>query len=84
MQSAVDLALKALTNENFKQLQDSIDLGLSCFQDWGLVSDKALSLGQELIHAGALAFKPTGSGGGGYIIALWEKSPPEKWGKIIY
>jgi mevalonate kinase len=31
---------------------------------------------RQLLEAGACAIKPTGSGGGGYILSLWQKDPP--------
>ena len=29
-----------------------------------------------LKNAGAIAVKPTGSGGGGFVVSLWDKQPP--------
>jgi mevalonate kinase len=33
-----------------------------------------------LMSAGALAVKPTGSGGGGHVISYWAKEPPSNLG----
>jgi mevalonate kinase len=49
----------------------AIETASSCFQDWGLISP---ALDQEMKRRrdqGALAVKPTGSGGGGYVLSLW-------------
>ena len=46
-----------------------------CFFQWGLVSD-SLQLHMNLLQqAGAVALKPTGSGGGGYVLSLWNREP---------
>lgn len=42
-----------------------------CFQQWGLVTPSLERHMQTLRDEGALAVKPTGSGGGGYAISLW-------------
>jgi mevalonate kinase len=33
---------------------------------------------EMLKKAGAVAVKPTGSGGGGYVLSLWTTQPPEE------
>lgn len=48
----------------------------NCFEQWGLVTDTVKSHQQKLIDSGALAVKITGSGGGGYVVSLWETQPP--------
>lgn len=48
----------------------------NCFEQWGLVTDTVKSHQQKLIDSGALAVKLTGSGGGGYVVSLWETQPP--------
>lgn len=52
----------------------------NCFEQWGLVTDNVKSHQQKLIDAGALAVKLTGSGGGGYVVSLWESQPPKDLG----
>ena len=47
-----------------------------CFESWGLITPDMSSIIQNLYQRGALAVKPTGSGGGGYLLSLWET--PEK------
>lgn len=54
-----------------KVIQDASD----CFKSWGLVSENLQQHMQKLLEAGALAVKPTGSGGGGYVLSLWEEVP---------
>lgn len=49
----------------------SLDLAQSCFLDWGLVPQEAQKHIDQLMAAGALSCKMTGSGGGGYILSLW-------------
>lgn len=56
----------------WKQL---IELAHGCFQQWGLVNPIVEQHEQVLKKSGALAVKLTGSGGGGYMLSLWE-SPP--------
>lgn len=47
----------------------------SCFAQWGLVSEGLQQHMNILAQAGALAVKPTGSGGGGFVLSLWDKNP---------
>lgn len=82
MQSSVELACAALkydTPEARGQLVQAINGAAECFQQWGLVSE---SLHQHMVmlrQAGACALKPTGSGGGGYVVSLWnDRLPPEQ------
>ena len=36
----------------------------------------------HLLSSGAIAVKPTGSGGGGFVLSLWEKRPRDELGLI--
>ncbi|WP_051056750.1 mevalonate kinase [Pseudobdellovibrio exovorus] len=45
----------------------------NCFEQWGLVTENVKKHQKTLLDAGALAVKLTGSGGGGYVLSLWEK-----------
>jgi len=58
------------------RLAHSMNQAAACFRQWGLVSYTLENHMQSLREAGALAVKPTGSGGGGYVVSLWEKEPP--------
>lgn len=80
MKSAVDLAEFALKQksqgEGLAHLTQSIKLAASCFQQWRLAEGDVESHMQDLYKKGALATKPTGSGGGGYVLSLWRDVPP--------
>ena len=47
-----------------------------CFEKWGLVNHAVEAHAGQLREAGALAVKLTGSGGGGFMLSLWNQSPP--------
>ncbi len=70
-------ALADKTPTALMMLADAINKAADCFQQWGLVSESLQQHMQSLLNAGAIAVKPTGSGGGGYVVSLWEKTPPE-------
>ncbi len=85
MAEAVSLSLKALFEQTMdsttdvlrmKHLRQAIDLAYSCFLDWGLCEGLCGQHMEELKRKGAIAVKPTGSGGGGYVVSLWESEPP--------
>jgi len=57
-------------------LCEAINSAADCFTQWGLVSESLQQHMLRLHDAGAIAVKPTGSGGGGYVISLWESPPP--------
>ncbi len=78
MQESVRLAKHALehkTPEAQEQLAHAINLANHCFFQWGLVSERLQQHMQMLKHNGAIAVKPTGSGGGGFVLSLWNHSP---------
>ncbi|MCB0421711.1 MAG: hypothetical protein KDD61_11995 [Bdellovibrionales bacterium] len=80
MQNAVELAQKALTfdsEKGFESLAAAIDQANQCFESWGLISPELRSHMNMLKDSGAVSFKPTGSGGGGYVLSLWRDGPPE-------
>jgi mevalonate kinase len=56
-------------------LEQAINKAADCFYQWQLVSESLQQHMQRLIAAGALAAKPTGSGGGGFVLSLWDKQP---------
>ncbi len=79
MASSVSLAKDALQQslpESQTMLAQAINSAADCFQQWGLVSESLQQHMLQLHDAGAIAVKPTGSGGGGYVISLWESPPP--------
>ncbi len=54
----------------------AIQKARSCFETWGLTEGAVAREMQQMMDLGALAVKPTGSGGGGYILSLWAQEPP--------
>ncbi|MCB0349866.1 MAG: hypothetical protein KDD38_01705 [Bdellovibrionales bacterium] len=79
MREAVELAEKslAMNRENgFTLLAQSLDKARDCFYQWELCDGALDQHMRELSQAGAYAVKPTGSGGGGYVLSLWQNEPP--------
>ncbi|MFY7697450.1 MAG: mevalonate kinase [Legionella sp.] len=76
MSQSVLLAKKALSHpfsERLDMLAAAINSAADCFRKWGLISKSLEQHMAHLLEQGALAVKPTGSGGGGYVISLWGK-----------
>ncbi len=65
-------ALSEKTEKSFSLLQQAIQLSGSCFEDWELTQGVVKDHMNKLAKSGASAVKPTGSGGGGYVLSLWE------------
>lgn len=70
-------ALEKYTPDSQQLLSNAMNKAANCFHQWGLVSESLQRHMEHLSEAGALAVKPTGSGGGGYVISLWGSEPPE-------
>lgn len=49
-----------------------------CFEKWSLLTENVKQHQKLLIDQGALAVKLTGSGGGGYVLSLWDGEPSTK------
>ena len=79
MTESVMLAQQALnqTDHGEALLTNAITQAANCFRQWGLVSESLERHMLNLTEAGALAVKPTGSGGGGYVVSLWKSTPPK-------
>ncbi len=69
-------ALSSKEADNIDLLAEGIDQAATCFHQWGLTEGAAEKHMTWLQDQGALAVKPTGSGGGGYILSLWDEEPP--------
>ena len=79
MQESVQ-SLKTLLMSSDSNLIDwikAIKKSNNCFEQWGLVTEAVKKHQDLLLENGALAVKLTGSGGGGYVLSLWESAPPE-------
>ena len=78
MSFAVEAARAALLRAgDLAGLASAIDRGARVFEAWGLSGGDLGEHLEGLREAGAIAVKPTGSGGGGFALSLWSKEPPE-------
>jgi mevalonate kinase len=86
MAEAVQLAeraLKSSKSDGLPLLIKAIETADSCFRQWGLVEGALHAHLEALNGSGALASKPTGSGGGGFTMSLWADEPtPEIQAKL--
>lgn len=75
MQAAVLAAKQALENpfhqHSHNHLAQALQQARTCFENWGLITPDLQQHMESLCAQGAAAVKPTGSGGGGYVISLW-------------
>lgn len=84
MAAAVDLAMQVLLKNDGQStsvstgLISAINQAAHCFHQWGLDDGLVREEMDLLRDHGALAVKPTGSGGGGFILSYWQNDPPEK------
>lgn len=68
-------ALEKNTPHSLSELAEAMQQAAHCFKEWGLISETLQQHMQMLLDLGALAVKPTGSGGGGYVVSLWDNPP---------
>lgn len=82
MKEAVIEAKQALEMQSKQQglekLTSAIKKAESCFSQWGLSKGELGEHIDSLYKKGALAVKPTGSGGGGYVLSLWDSDPNDE------
>ena len=78
MASSVNLLMQALESPQVlvEELANGMKMANDCFKDWGLITAHMQQITDELYKRGALAVKPTGSGGGGYLLSLWHQPMP--------
>ena len=83
MQQASVKALQSFEQETLTEaerltlLTQSIEDALQCYQQWGLVNGSLKEHIALLQSHGAIAVKPTGSGGeGGHVLSLWAGDIP--------
>lgn len=76
MANSVHQAQDALANQSLSKLAEAINQACQCFEQWKLITPSLKTHISVLREAGAIAVKPTGSGGGGHMISLWESPPP--------
>ena len=78
MIDAVFECKQALEENNVNALNNlavAMNKAANCFSQWGLVSESLQQHMNHLFSKGALAVKPTGSGGGGFVLSLWQEEP---------
>lgn len=79
MKNSVEKCIESLLMESseksFDLLRKSFSLGQDCYTQWGLVPENVSQSIKKLKSYGAIECKLTGSGGGGYILSLWDESP---------
>lgn len=82
MQGIVEKSTQILTTpekpESFQELSQQLTQANQIFQQWGLTEGSLQEHMNWLLSQGAVAVKPTGSGGGGFALSLWKKSPPRE------
>lgn len=80
MKKSVEIAERALLapeSEGFSLLCQAMQMAGECFTEWGLFEGPVLRKAKDLLARGAQVVKPTGSGGGGYLLSLWSSPQSE-------
>ena len=75
MARSVQECLEALEEISLTKLATGMRLANECFAQWGLITPLMQTAINNLYARGALAVKPTGSGGGGFLLSLWPQQP---------
>jgi mevalonate kinase len=68
-------ALETPNEYSLPRLAKAMNNASDCFVRWGLVSESLQRHMDYLRQSGAIAVKPTGSGGGGFVLSLWQQEP---------
>ncbi|MBI5448625.1 MAG: mevalonate kinase [Gammaproteobacteria bacterium] len=79
MKNSVSLAKHALgldASSGLPLLKEAIEQACQAFSQWKLIPVTLNTHLEDLMKAGALAVKPTGSGNGGYVLSLWPSHTP--------
>jgi mevalonate kinase len=71
MRESADLAIAAYRSKDLNQLAKAMKLAQESFRIWGLSPTPVESKIRQILDQGALAAKITGSGLGGFIVALY-------------
>ena len=80
MSYASRLVIKALQQKSANGLSllvEAIQIAHSCFKQWSLISEALKKHIDQCQKDGAIASKPTGSGGGGCVLSLFEHLPSQ-------
>lgn len=86
MHTSTQWAIQALhlpKAQGLPLLIKSMHKAAHCFEQWSLVCSSLDKHMQWLRAQGACAVKPTGAGGGGYVLSLWDHRPHDKMQSIL-
>lgn len=79
----IEEGLKLNQDKGLQMLASGIDKANHCFDEWQLITPELNKHMMDVHDLGAIAVKPTGAGIGGYILSLWDKTPPKNAIELI-